>query len=357
MKTWPEEILGAKFVSFFAAALVLASSMAAHAQGDALLEDERNSIQVFQNVSDSVTFITSNQLSRDFFNRNVMEVPHGSGSGFIWDHDGHIVTNSHVIQDATSVVVTLANGTQHRASLIGIDPTKDIAVLRIRAPRNILKPVVLGDSQKLLVGQKVLAIGNPFGLDRTLTTGVISALGREIQSIAKTTIQDVIQTDASINPGNSGGPLLDSRGRLVGVNTAIFSPSGTSAGIGFAVPVGTVKRVVPQIIRFGHVKRAGLGVTLIPDDLAQRWRIRGVVIREVGPNTTAARAGLRASSVGRRGEVSLGDIIVGINRQKVEKYDDLFQVLDEHKPGDTVILEILRNDRRLQVQLVLQEIN
>jgi S1-C subfamily serine protease len=322
-----------------------------------LLEDERNTIEVFRRCSRSVVFIVNAQTRRDFFTLNAIEVPQGSGSGFVWDTLGHIVTNFHVVQGGDSWSVTLYDGKHYDAELVGSEPNKDLAVLRIKAPAAALAPLDLGNSESLVVGQKVLAIGNPFGLDQTLTTGVISALGREIKSATGTTISDVVQTDASINPGNSGGPLLDSPGRLIGLNTAIFSPSGASAGIGFAVPVATIKRVVPQILEFGHVKRAGLGITPLADGVSRQYGIDGVVIRDVARGSAAAQAGLRGLQVDRFGNVTLGDIIVGIDDHDIHTFDDMYQVLDRRHAGDHVRVR-LRNERRERaVELVLQELD
>src|SRR5262245_21910402 len=222
-----------------------------------LQPDERNTIELFRRTSRSVVFIVNNQLRRDYFSLNVFEVPRGSGSGFVWDTKGHVVTNFHVVQGGNSWSVTLADGKKYEAEVVGTEPNKDLAVLRIQAPATSLQPLERGESENLVVGQKVLAIGNPFGFDQSLTTGVISALGREIKSMNETTISDVIQTDASINPGNSGGPLLDSSGRLIGLNTAIYSPTGASAGIGFAVPVSVPRRAVPQIWSSGTCAAPG----------------------------------------------------------------------------------------------------
>jgi S1-C subfamily serine protease len=231
-----------------------ATSRLVTARGD-LAEDEKNTIDLFESASGSVVYITGIELRRSFFSLNIYEIPQGTGSGFMWDKDGRIVTNYHVIEDASRVEVTLADHSSWKAIVVGVSPDKDIAVLQISAPVDKLRPILIGESKNLRVGQKVFAIGNPFGLDQTMTTGIVSALGREIQSVTGRTIQDVIQTDAAINPGNSGGPLLDSAGRLIGVNTAIYSPTGASAGIGFAVPVDIVNRVVPEIIKFGKVMR------------------------------------------------------------------------------------------------------
>ena len=322
-----------------------------------LLPDERNTIEVFRRTSRSVVFIVNSQLQRDFFSLNAVEVPRGSGSGFVWDSKGHVVTNFHVIQGRDAMYkVTLADGQKYEAEFVGGEPNKDLAVLRIKAPAASLYPLERGDSENLVVGQKVMAIGNPFGLDQTLTTGVISALGREIQSVRQTAITDVIQTDASINPGNSGGPLIDSSGKLIGLNTAIYSPSGASAGIGFAVPVSVIKRVVPQIIEYGHVRRAGFGVALVPDNYARSWGVEGVVIQEAVRNGAAARAGLRGVVVDRFGNVQLGDIIVGIDGKPIRNYNDMYQALEQRRAGDRVKVRTRRDDRERDVDIELQEI-
>jgi protease Do-like 1, chloroplastic len=321
-----------------------------------LLTDERNTIEVFRRVSPAVVFVRNNRLARDVFSLDVTEVPRGSGSGFIWDREGHVVTNLHVISGGDSFSVTVADGTTYRARVAGIAPRKDLAVLRIDAAPAELVPIELGDSSRLVVGQKVLAIGNPFGLDRTLTTGVISALGREISGPRGDPIEDVIQTDASINPGNSGGPLLDSAGRLIGVNTAIYSPTGTNAGIGFAVPADAVKRVVPQLIRYGKIRRAGLGVALLPDYLAERWGERGVIVRSVMPDGPAARAGLLSLRVDRRGAVRDFDVIVGIDDRDIANLADLSAALDRHQPGDEVVVRYRRGGQLARVTLRLGEV-
>ena len=322
-----------------------------------LLEDERNTIDIFRRMSRSVVFVTNKQLRRDIFTRNEFEVPAGSGSGFVWDANGHVVTNFHVVADGTSFTVTLADKKEYDAELVGAEPFKDLAVLKIQAPRNVLadlKFIEPGDSERLLVGQKVVAIGNPFGLDQTLTTGVISALGREIKSMRNTTIHDVIQTDASINPGNSGGPLLDSGGRLIGVNTAIFSTSGASAGIGFAVPVSVVKRVVPQLITRGRVTRAGIGVVPFSDDVGRRFG--GLPIQDVPARGGAARAGLKGATMDRYGRVQLGDVILAVDGKRVATFDDLYLALENRNPGESVRVRYRRGDRELEVNVVLQAI-
>ncbi len=324
------------------------------ARGD-LAGDEQNTIELFRAASPSVVYITSIEVRRSLFNLNVYEIPKGTGSGFIWDRDGRIVTNYHVIEDANRVEVTLADHSTWKGSLVGVSPDKDLAVLQIAAPPEILKPIPVGQSGNLQVGQKVFAIGNPFGLDQTITAGIVSALGREITSVSGRTIQGVIQTDAAINPGNSGGPLLDSAGRLIGVNTAIYSPSGGSAGIGFAVPVDAVNRVVPEIIKHGRVIQPGLSVTVANDRIAKRLGIDGVLLLSVQPGSTAEKAGLRGT---RRinGEVVLGDIITLVNGVKIASYNDLRNAFDKHKVGDKVVLTVVRDGQPIDIEVLLEEV-
>ena len=324
------------------------------ARGD-LAADEQNTIELFRAASPSVVFITNIELRRNLFSLNVAEIPKGTGSGFVWDKKGRIVTNFHVIEDANSVEVTLADHSTWKASLVGVAPDKDLAVLQIEAPAETLFPLAVGESHNLLVGQKVFAIGNPFGLDQTITAGIVSALGREIQAITGRTIQGVIQTDAAINPGNSGGPLLDSAGRLIGVNTAIYSPSGGSSGIGFAMPVDEVSRVVSQIISYGRVIRPGLGVSLANDNIAHRLGVKGVLIIKVHPGSSGAKAGLRGIRR-RNGHIVLGDIITAINGVEVSSYDGLRNELDQQKVGDQVEIEILREGKKLRVRVTLEEV-
>ncbi|MEZ4334582.1 MAG: trypsin-like peptidase domain-containing protein [Myxococcota bacterium] len=322
-----------------------------------LLETERNTIEVFRGAGASVVFVTNNALRRDFFTANVTEVPQGSGSGFLWDEYGHVVTNYHVVERGQTFSVTLSDGTTHEARVVGVEPRKDLAVLHIETKGLTFRPLPVGRSDALLVGQKVIAIGNPFGLDRTLTTGVISALGREFPTEGGFVIEDVIQTDASINPGNSGGPLLDSHGRAIGVNTAIFSPSGASAGIGFAIPIDTVARIVPQLIHFGKVRRAGLGVTVLPDHFARSWGIEGVIVRQVDPRSGAARAGLRSLRVDRRGTITGADIIRSVAGRPIQSFAELSNVLDDRRPGEHVTIEVLRDGKeRLELSIPLVEL-
>jgi S1-C subfamily serine protease len=295
---------------------------------------------------------------RDFFSRNVMRVPQGTGSGFIWDEQGHIVTNFHVIQGAQEAVVTLGDQRSFPARLVGASPDHDLAVLQIDVSSNLPPPIPLGSSAELRVGQAVLAIGNPFGLDHTLTTGIVSALNRTVDNEQGGTIDGVIQTDAAINPGNSGGPLIDSAGRLVGINTMIYSPSGAYAGIGFAVPVDTINRVVPRLISFGRYVRPTLGISANDDVSAQLLggnEVKGVLVLGVSPDSPAARAGLRATEMTASGRVSLGDVIEAIDGKPVKDFGTLVGVLDAHEFGDRVTLTVRRGNTRLDVPITLSE--
>jgi S1-C subfamily serine protease len=324
------------------------------ARGD-LAADEQNTIDLFHFASPAVVYITSIEVRRSLFSLNVYEIPQGTGSGFVWDKDGHIVTNFHVIGGASRVEVTLADRSIWEGVLVGAAPDKDLAVLRIKAPAAQLKPIIVGESANLQVGQKVFAIGNPFGLDQTITSGIVSALGREIRSDTGRTIQGVIQTDAAINPGNSGGPLLDSAGRLIGVNTAIYSPSGGSAGIGFAVPVASVNHVVTELIKHGRLIRPGIGISVANESITQRLGLAGVLILEVQPGSTAAKAGLRGT---RRlpGGVVLGDIIESVDGLPVATLDDMLNIFDSHKVMDEVQLGIRRDDQPQSIRVTLQEV-
>ena len=331
--------------------------LASERKAPSLSQEELDTIEVFENARRSVVYITNTALHRDFWSLNTFEVPQGSGSGFIWDNHGHIVTNFHVIYKADSIQVILDDQSTHEAKVIGVDPDHDLAVLQIRNRKKTFIPIARGNSTNLRVGQRVLAIGNPFGLDHTLTTGVVSALGRTIKSLNDRTIERVIQTDAAINPGNSGGPLLDSAGRLIGVNTQIISPSGAFAGIGFAVPVNTINRIVPQLIKFGKVIRPGLGISLIPDSVVERWGIKGLVIARVEPGGPASRAGLQSAREIRGGRIRLGDIITRVDEKPVRILDDLATILDRHKVGDRVKVHIRRQGKEQSLFLTLQAMN
>jgi S1-C subfamily serine protease len=315
-------------------------------RGD-LAEDEKSTIAIFRQASPSVVHITTLAVRQDAFSLDLFQIPRGTGSGFVWDQDGHVVTNFHVIQGADAARVTLADQSSRSARLVGAYPDKDLAVLVIDAPRDRLRPIPVGTSHE------VFAIGNPFGLDQSLTTGVISALGREIESVNRRAIKDMIQTDAAINPGNSGGPLLDSAGRLIGVNTAIFSPSGAYAGIGFAIPVDEVNRVVPQLIKHGKVTRPGLGVQVAPDQLTRQLGLKGVLIFEVQPDGPAAKAGLRPTRRDENNRLLLGDVIVAINGRPVRSVNELLDVLEQHQVGDTVSVTVLRDGQERQVSVTL----
>jgi len=319
-----------------------------------LTAEEQQNIDIFEKWKASVVYIATSDRVMDYWTRNVTNVPRGTGSGFIWDTDGHVVTNVHVIAGAAAANVKLADGRDYEATLVGASLAHDIAVLQIRVPKNQPQPMAVGTSHDLRVGQKVFAIGNPFGLDWTLTTGIVSALDRSLEGDSGSVIRHLIQTDAAINPGNSGGPLLDSAGRLIGVNTAIYSPSGASAGVGFAVPVDTVNRVVPQLIANGHYAPPSLGIEV--DDLLSR-----AVARELGVSGVAvlrasktASAPLRGARLGARNTIIPGDVIVAIDGKQVGTAAQLAATLDDYKVGDRVMLTVWREGKQLQLAAVLQ---
>ncbi|XP_010243027.1 PREDICTED: protease Do-like 1, chloroplastic [Nelumbo nucifera] len=320
-----------------------------------LQTDELATVRLFQENTPSVVYITNLAARQDAFTLDVLEVPQGSGSGFVWDKDGHIVTNYHVIRGASDLRVTLADQSTYEAKVVGFDQDKDVAVLRIDAPEEKLRPIPVGVSADLLVGQKVYAIGNPFGLDHTLTTGVISGLRREISSAATgRPIQDVIQTDAAINPGNSGGPLLDSSGSLIGINTAIYSPSGASSGVGFSIPVDTVSGIVDQLVKYGKVTRPILGIKFAPDQSVEQLGVSGVLVLDAPPNGPAGKAGLQPTKRDTYGRLILGDIITSVNGKKVTNGTDLYRILDQCKVGDQVIVEVLRGDHKEKIPVTLE---
>jgi len=334
----------------------------AHSACVAETEDEENNISVYRRIGPGVVNITSVVIQRDFFFNPVPR--EGAGSGSIVDADGHILTNHHVIRDSSKLEVTLSDGSKWKAKLIGADPGNDLAVIKIDAPRDKLTVIPMGDSSNLKVGQKVLAIGNPFGLGQTLTTGIISSLGRSIRSEAGTLIEDVIQTDAAINPGNSGGPMLDSEGRIIGINSAIISPTGASVGIGFAVPVNTAKRILPELIRKGYVSYPWIGASVFPllPEFAKSLGLtveRGAMIMEVVKGGPADKAGLQAGDRQVRvGNVMLpvgGDVITEFGGEKVASGDDLIGLIRSRQPGDRVDLKVLRNGKFLIVNITLGE--
>jgi S1-C subfamily serine protease len=316
-------------------------------------EDERNSVDVFRAMAPATVFVTQNQLVLDRYSMRATEVSTGTGTGFLWDTEGHVVTNYHVVDGARSLSVTLHDQSVWPAQLVGGDPRKDVAVLKIEAPASQLVAVALPPpGYELEVGQKTLAIGNPFGLDHTLTTGVVSALGREIVGYGNVTIKGMIQTDASINPGNSGGPLLDSAGRLIGMNTMIYSQAGQSAGIGFAVPYTIVQRVVEQIVAKGTVTQLGIGIEIVDDRVARRSGIEGVAVLQVRPGSPAADVGLRGLKMTPRGAL-VGDVIVAVDGDAIRNWDDLYNAFDPHRPGDRVTLGVLRDGARVDVEVPL----
>ena len=321
-----------------------------------LAAEEKSTIALFRQASPSVVNVTNIGIQQDFFSLNQYQIPQGTGSGFIWDTTGNVITNFHVIQNADAAQVTLADRSNWKARVVGVAPDKDLAVLRIDAPANRLHAIPIGTSKDLQVGQSVFAIGNPFGLDQTLTTGVISALNREIESVTRRPIQGVIQSDAAINPGNSGGPLLDSAGRLIGVNTAIYSPSGASAGIGFAIPVDTVNRIVPELIRSGKLLRPGLGIQIADEQIAERLGVTGVLIIDVARASGAAKAGLRPTKRDRSGQILLGDVITAVDGKKVESPNELYLVLEKYKVGDSVNLSLLRDGKPAQAKVALEAV-
>ena len=325
-------------------------------RGD-LAADERATIDLFRNARDSVVFISTRQRVADFWTRNVYSVPRGSGSGLIWDGAGHIVTNYHVIEGASEAQIQMSDGRQFNAQLVGASPQHDLAVLKIGgAGFSAPARVPIGTSSDLQVGQNVFAIGNPFGLDWTLTKGIVSALDRSLPNENGPDIRHLIQTDAAVNPGNSGGPLLDSAGRLIGINTAIYSPSGASAGISFAVPVDTVMRVVPQLIANGRYTRPALGIESdeeFNDRLKRASGIDGVFILSVEPGSAAERVGLVGVQRTRRG-ILPGDVIVALNSRPVSRLGDLLARLDDFQVGQKVQLTLLRAGEERNVSVELQ---
>ena len=326
-----------------------------------LMAEERNTVELFERCSRSVVHITTTvQVQRGGFSMDILDIPQGSGSGFVWDKQGHLVTNFHVIKDAQRAKVTMSDGKTYDAKLVGYEADKDLAVLKLvnggngradatptdafsEAWKRSLSPIAVGTTQNLRVGQKVFAIGNPFGLDQTLTAGIVSGVGRDIKSITGRRIRDVVQTDAAINPGNSGGPLLDSRGRLIGVNTVIYSPSGASSGVGFAIPSDTVRRVVNQIIRVGRVVRAGVGVHCAADQIARRMNVDGVIVLEVPPGSGAAAAGIKGVTRDPgTGAAVLGDVIVAVEGTRVTAVEDLLAKVETRDVGEVVRITVRR---------------
>lgn len=342
-----------KFLLFCLAFVLMPFQLSARAE---LKPDEQATVDVFERVSPSVVFIKNASLQWDWFSDYMYEIPRGAGSGFIWDAQGHIVTNFHVIYQADKIEVLLAEQKPYEAKVIGISPEHDLAVLKIDAPADALRSIPVGNSKDLKVGQRALSIGNPFGLDYSLTTGVVSALGRTMRSIGGRKIHDVIQTDTAINPGNSGGPLLDSSGNLIGVTTMIYSPSGASAGVGFAIPVNTVKRIVPQLIKYGRIKKAGLGLVLVPDYIRERLGVKGAMVWEIPQGSSADQAGLKSTRRNNFGAVIYGDVIISINGRQVKNNDDLVEYFDDKNAGDKVDIKFMRGNKEYGTTATLQEL-
>lgn len=341
---------------------LLAASETLKIDQSRMLEDEKNTISVFNNVVGSVVNVSNiKRVTRGgnfFVWGDEMEVPQGQGSGFVWDTKGHIVTNFHVIQGGDSFLVSFhEDSKQYKAKLVGAEPKKDIAVLKLEEMPKDLTPVAMGESGKLLVGQKTMALGNPFGLDHTITSGIVSALDRKILGIGNVTINGMIQTDSSINPGNSGGPLLDSSARVIGMNTMIYSQSGASAGVGFAVPADTIKAIVPQLIQYGKIIRPGLGIGILPEGQKRRFGIEdGIVITYVDDKGPAGKAGLKGITRDSYGRYFLGDVITKIDNRKVDSYDDIYHALESYKIGQEVTVEYVRDGKVLKERVTLSQI-
>jgi S1-C subfamily serine protease len=322
-------------------------------------ENEKNTISIFKNSVKSVVNVSNIQIARtSWFETQTSEVPIGAGSGFVWDNKGHIVTNFHVAMDADTFMISFhGDKKQYRAKLVGAEPKLDIAVLKLETFPKKIHPIAVGVSDNLLVGQKTLAIGNPFGLDHTITQGIVSALNRKIPGIGDVTIHGMIQTDSSINPGNSGGPLIDSTGKLIGMNTLIYSKSGSSSGVGFAVPVSSIKRTVPQLISHGKVIRPGLGIGILPEMHKVRFGIeKGIVITFLDKKGGAFKAGLEGIKRDQYGRYIIGDTILAVNGKEVNNLDDIYHILNLKKIGDKVKVTyrrgIERKKRKIEVLLI-----
>jgi len=326
-----------------------------------LLSNEKNTIEIFKQAAPLV--VNVHNLRRVMArSMDIYTVRAGYGSGFLWNKDGYVITNYHVIHKANRIAITFGQGRTEQAKVIGVDPLRDIAVLKLNSLEGFnglenFKQIPLANFQQLQVGQKTIAIGNPFGLDRTLTTGIISALGRSIPGIGGIKLRNLIQTDASINPGNSGGPLLNSQGKLIGMNTLIYSSSGSSAGIGFAIPVNDIRRSVTQIIQHGKVKQPGIGVHVLPDQTAQSFGVKGVIIGAVMDNSPADRAGLQGTWRDTNGEVHMGDVIVGIDDMPVNNYDELLEILTTLNVGDKIRLRYVRDNKEHQVTITTEPLS
>lgn len=357
----PDAVVAAELVLLLAAGMGCAARpplsrqipLEVESLDERLSPEERRRIEVFQRACPSVVHVEALDVRRDPARFNVLEIPVGMGSGFVWGTDGHIVTNLHVIRGAEEARVLLRDGSSWMARVMGTDPAHDVAVLMIDAPKDALVPLEVDPRIALHVGQTVLAIGNPFGLDHSLTVGVISALGREIHTDSGSVLHGTIQTDAAINPGSSGGPLLDSAGRLVGINTALTSPSGASAGIGFAVPVDAVSEAVARILGLIPAMRPGLGIRAAEDAWVRELGLSGVLVLEVLPAGPAEKAGLRPTRTNPTGDLTLGDLIVAIDGALVGSRSDLAIALEGRKSGERVVATVRRGGEEASVALDL----
>jgi S1-C subfamily serine protease len=317
-----------------------------------LTSNEQNNIDIFKQTNKSVVYVTNSQVKQDAFSLNIQEIPAGTGTGLIWDKTGLIITNFHVVKNASKVIITLWDQSTWEATAVGIAPDKDLAVLKINAPTEKLLPISIGDSSLLEVGRKVLAIGNPFGLDTTLTVGVVSALGREI-NLSGRKIKGLIQTDAAINPGNSGGPLLDSKGKLIGINTLIYSPSGASSGVGFAIPINSVIKTVPQLIKYGKIMRPVIGIQMVSDNIAVQFGVKGVIVHKVVPGSPADKVGLSGISSDLNNNILLGDVIIKLGKFVIDNSDDLLTALESFQANDSVKLVTMRNEKVKEFKIQL----
>lgn len=341
--------------TIFLILIMLFTTFYSHASD--LLEVEKKIINIYQKNVPSVVNVSNIKVANNFFYGRV-EVPQGAGTGIVWDNQGHILTNYHVVEGGNQFVITFHNDKKtYKSKVVGVAPSKDIAVLKINNfPKN-LKPISIGSSNKLLVGQIALALGNPFGLNHSLSKGIISALERKIDGIGGVKIHNMIQTDTAINQGNSGGPLLDSNGKLIGMNTMIYSPSGSNAGLGFAVPVDTIKSIVPQLIKHGKVIRPGLGIGILEDHIREKFvGNKGAVISFINENSSADKAGLRGMSRDRFGRIYIGDIILKIDGKEVNSKDDVFHILEQYKIGDTITIDFLRESKKKSLKVKLQQL-
>ena len=325
-------------------------------QSFALLPFEKEIMNVYQDVIPSVVSVTSHRIAGNWYH-GMVEVPAGMGSGFVWDKDGHIVTNFHVVEKSKSFKINFHNDPkEYEAKLVGTDPNKDIAVLKLigKLPSKI-KPIEVGHSKTLEVGQLSIALGNPFGLKHSMSMGIISALQRQIEGIGGVKIYDMIQTDAAINRGNSGGPLVDSSGKLIGMNTMIYSTSGSSAGLGFAVPSDIISKIIPQLIKYGKNRRPGLGIGVLPDEMKQQLfgLDKGIIVSSIQEGGAADKAGLQGIKRDSRGRLIMGDVIHQIDNKKINSYDDIYNLFDNYQIGDTVKVYYSRENKKRSTKMTL----